>query len=473
MFHRNRFDVTRCRGVIQIVNSEKGSALPSVLFLITLLSLFAATILALQYFHRKAILLQVAKVKAQYASESGLASLMGNIKSLPELYGELESEGRSFQFNDGSIAHVKLQPWGFLLRATSEGKFQNARVVTHAIIASRPSQAYDNALIFANNTHQLVFTGQSTITGNIITGQPGVSIGNIHDYSSPLKIPVKGKINSKQPPELPAFDTSQVNREMIFWRYLLGQSVSTRTENHKTLKLQGSELHINAGTIPDSIDYLFLDGRVFWNDTINRRDVPLYIVTNGDIILEKDTKLLGLVTIITSGTMTLDLNVKLDQTICYSLRSIHIQHSVNLLGQFIAPEITIASGSYLHYPSMVYSSKGPPRDSATTSLKIDDGATVEGMVALMSENEQSLESSLITIAPTAKVIGSVYTNSKITLDGSVIGTVLAKDFYFYVAPTSYLGWIRSGTIDRASLPKSYLIPPSFTENVKLDILDWL
>jgi type II secretory pathway component PulK len=53
---------------------EKGFALPSVLFLVTILSLLAASVIMLHYFLRQTSLIEVAKVKAEYAAENGIAN---------------------------------------------------------------------------------------------------------------------------------------------------------------------------------------------------------------------------------------------------------------------------------------------------------------------------------------------------------------------------------------------------------------
>ena len=60
-----------------IISSEGGFALPSILMLVTILSLFSATVLSFQYFDRLIAIREVSKVKAEYASESGIAAALG------------------------------------------------------------------------------------------------------------------------------------------------------------------------------------------------------------------------------------------------------------------------------------------------------------------------------------------------------------------------------------------------------------
>jgi hypothetical protein len=55
----------------------------------------------------------------------------------------------------------------------------------------------------------------------------------------------------------------------------------------------------------------------------------------------------------------------------------------------------------------------------------------------------------------------------------VIGTVIADDFYFYESPTKYYGWLRGGSIDHMALPKGFLIPPGFSSDKQLAVIDWI
>ncbi len=73
----------------------------------------------------------------------------------------------------------------------------------------------------------------------------------------------------------------------------------------------------------------------------------------------------------------------------------------------------------------------------------------------------------------ASITGAVYCGEKMTLDGTVVGTVITNDFYFYQSPTRYYGWLRSGTIDRRALPKGYMMPIGLSSDKQLAVIDWL
>ena len=55
----------------------------------------------------------------------------------------------------------------------------------------------------------------------------------------------------------------------------------------------------------------------------------------------------------------------------------------------------------------------------------------------------------------------------------MVGSAVATDLFFYEPPTSYFGWMRSGSINRVGLPKGLLIAPTFEGKHPLSVLEWL
>jgi hypothetical protein len=110
---------------------------------------------------------------------------------------------------------------------------------------------------------------------------------------------------------------------------------------------------------------------------------------------------------------------------------------------------------------------------ATQSISIGAAASVEGFIALAVPDVGHQNQPTLVIPSSVRVVGCVLSTGRSTLDGTVIGTVLTRDFEFYEAPTQYLGWLRSGRIDRTALPPSFLLPPGLSGTIHLDVLDWL
>jgi hypothetical protein len=78
----------------------------------------------------------------------------------------------------------------------------------------------------------------------------------------------------------------------------------------------------------------------------------------------------------------------------------------------------------------------------------------------------------VTVDTTAIVRGAIYTKGLTELFGTVHGTVITDQFYFYESPTSYFNWIKDATIDRTQRPDEFILPIGFSASPKFEILYW-
>jgi hypothetical protein len=448
-----------------------GFALPSVLLLVTILSFVAVSVIALQYFMRQMVFWDVARIKAEYAAESGIARTLNGVRSPSQLLSLPVSN--HFSFADGSESQAEVRSWGLLLRLTSEGRFHNVSTRRSAILAGRPPSPFSKALLFANAAHQLVLTGRSSIEGNVVVGLPGVTIGTLRNLGTPAGIPIEGTIDKQQSPTLPAFQSELPARVIRMFLNLLSESASKDQGNGRTLRVGGNDGTIARGAIADSVDTVFVDGDLFFQDSIRRTDKPLYIAANGRVVLRSGCTLHGLIVVMSSSSMKIEKNADVDQGILFSRTSIELLEGADISAQLMAPTLRMDSSSRARYPSIAFSERFQESDTAQRQIILQDGAYFEGTVMLIDSTVVEPSKSLIVIQPAATVTGSIYSTTRIVLDGAVVGTVIATDFYFYDSPTAYLGWLRSGRIDRRKLSPAFLVPPVFSDELHLDILDWL
>lgn len=441
------------------------------LLLITILSLLAASILAEQYCLRHTAMLDVAKVKAVYAAESGIAMELSGIETQENLLTALRGDQESFSFDDGSVALVDLRGWGAYLIARSEGRCHGMRSIRMALVADHPSPVFKNALLFANPNEQLVFTGQASITGNIIVGPAGAAVGNLTAYGSPIAVPVNGSIERSQDAQIPAWQLSHFMNEISYYRKLLSEVDDDAFDSNAVRYSSNEMVNLGRGSIMENTEFIFIDGDVSISDSLTRREIPLYIAVRGRVCIKNDSRLRGLVGVISTEATLIESKARIDRSIIFSQRSIQLESNGAVSGQLIAPSVLLDPGSQASYPSLILSVPSSVTDKQTITLL--DNSKVEGFVALLSASDDPEQQHIINLTPAATVVGAIYTNAQITLDGTVIGTVLTKDFRFYVAPTTYLGWLRSGRIDRTTLPSGFFVPPGFADELKLDVLEWL
>jgi len=441
--------------------SERGYALPSMLVLVTILSLVAASVISLQYLQKQQVLMEVAKVKAEYAAESGIATTLSRCRSAADVSLFLSGKKQYDAYGDGSESRVEVEPWGLFLLVKSEGSFRTAKAVRTALVADRPSKLFENALVFANLSHQLILTGTSHIKGDIVIGPQGVTTGSMRDRQTPARMPVEGRIRKEADLSLPNPQATQLFEIMKRYRDLFPGDFG------------GTEPHALSGEIPDSVQHITLSGDVSVDAHLTRRNSPLYVAIQGRATVRPKAALQGLIAIVASKGITISGGAVVENAIFVSGTSIDIQRSARVRGQFIAPSIVVYDGAQALYPSLVISALTARFSTAVQSISVEDGARVEGFVALLSTGNSEQTDSVVVIKPSATVIGALHSDNRITLDGTVIGTVTTRDFYFYEAPTTYYGWLRSGRIDRTKLPSGFLLPPGFSDEMKLKVLDWI
>ncbi len=452
-----------------VVKSEQGHALPSILLLITVLSLMAACVLSLLLFQHQQALRQIGQVKAEYAAQSGIAMFLARSGSVDKSAGTGWPGNETITFEDGSEAEVSMEPWGVfrVVRSVARsGKFGSKRI---ALVAVHPPDPFAYALVFANVDHELVFAGSSSITGDVLVGRGGVTTGSLKNALAPTRVPVAGNVTELPSPPLPKVETGQIQSEISACRKLLsGVCVpGIRLSPGSTGSMQ-----LDVGTIPDSVQTVHVGGNVSIVGTVVRRERRLLIAVSGRIELLSGAVVQGLICLFASQKITLSGGVNVEHAMIVSEESVELEPGSFLLGQVVSPFVQADSASVATYPSAIISF---PVDSASRSQKIRicGGARIDGVVVLTGTGPDSPQENIIEIEPRALVIGAVYSDSRATLHGTVIGTVFTKDFYFYEAPTQYLGWVRNGLIDRPALPTSFLVPTLFSTNSGLDILDWL
>ena len=176
---------------------------------------------------------------------------------------------------------------------------------------------------------------------------------------------------------------------------------------------------------------------------------------------------------LSSNKIIVEKGASIDHALLFSDISIDLKEGVAVSAQLIAPSITMNTGAIARYPSVLLSMHVALTDTTKQHITLSGNARAEGIVALVAGSDLTPAENLIKLGPQATVVGTVYSNTRVQLDGTVVGTVLTKDFYFYEAPTTYLGWLRSGAIDRTKLPSGFLVPPGFDHTLRLDVLEWL
>jgi hypothetical protein len=453
--------------------SERGFALPSILLLITILVLVALSIVTLQYFRRQMSSVAIAKVKAEYAAQSGIAKMVSAVAAHHGPLSSLQGLNNIYSFIDGSEARVTAEPWGVFLLLTSEGRFQRVKYRRTAITAARSTGDLENALIFGNSDHQLVFAGNSFVEGDIVVGMPGITSGTLPGVATSGNAAVEGSVIRKVVPAVSPYDSTLLISEINYYKNLLAGYTNTNGNNsHTMVYSSGSAFSSGLGKIPDSVNMVVVQSDVVLTDSSVRRGGPLFLVVLGRVCIQDHAHVGGPLSIIASKDIVVSGTATIDQAILFSQDSVQVGENISFSAQIISPVITVQRGSVGHYPSVLLSYGGEDV-SRQRRIVLNGNATIEGAVMLLQAGKNMNADDMVQLDASALIVGALYSQNKTMLDGRVIGTVMTKDFFFYQAPTKYNGWLRTGSINRKILPQGFLMPVGFSSNPQLDVLEWL
>ena len=452
------------------LNSKEGYALPSILLLVTVLSSIILSILIVQYLQRQSTLLDVAQVKADYAALNGINQMLVKMNSRTAQIRFGEEETQEYFYESQSLSRITFQQWGFyyFIRARGkEGRITSERI---ALAGSKLPRLFENALIFTNNNHQLVLSGTTHIKGDVITGRSGMTIGTLPDFPTPRSVPVDGKTKKESSSIYSLQRWQQVVDDL---NDFVDQKYIPQVSSESIVRLNTNGIsRLDSSTIPQNARIIIVGGRAALSGRFIRRSETLFILAQGDVIFQNDASLCGCIAVCSKKSIVVPSSVQIESAILFSQSAIQVEADASISAQLIAPVIDVHNSAHCKYPSVLVSSRPADPKGLKQEIQLENGTQVEGVVVLLSKTMRN-ERCIINLQSGAKLKGVLISEKEMTLDGSVNGIVLTKDFYFYSSPTTYFGWIRSGKIDRSALPSSFLIPMGFSEKDQLDILDWL
>lgn len=440
-------------------HSRNGFALPSVLMLVTVLSLVALSVIALKYFEREMVLRDVARLKAEYAAQSGIACAMDVIE---ERGVDVEFDS-TFIFTDSSRAGVHVVQWGVSSLIESKGEYHRSHSDRRAVVGMIPGKAFDFALVVGNKEHQLIMTGDASVKGDVAVGPPGVSTGTLSGHSTPNSVKIKGSILRSGDTLFPIIPLNTIERLATYY-----QGFCFGTQHLPGLNLRWDADSTTFQTqLPDTVVSITVPAGFILKDSISSLHRRMYIRCPGILVVASTARINGLVTILSTDSIAIQPGAALSGTVLVALHAISTRGNLAST-QLLAPWIAIDTLSRGTYPTTAFSL---PLDTASykqQSLSIQKGANVQGFFGLWSPRGDDL----LATDPPSSVEGTLYSNAHMTQDGTLKGSALTYDLFFYEAPSSYIGWLREGSINRRRLADGLLVPPLFKGTLHLGVLEW-
>jgi hypothetical protein len=447
------------------IHNEQGYVFATVLIVLVLLSTLVGLVMMGIITQNRFVQRDVDSLKARYHAEAAIWKFLWD----DEMWSRTDQSHFTFITTDSQEVTVNRRAHGGYWVVISEAAVGKSQKKIVALVGEKGGEIFNKAIVLGDIRTPLTLTGSSILNGNIQTGPEGVQYrpfkGELFSGS------FIGNVSTADSSALPRFNTEQVNLELKYYRSLI-DSIPTKSTLLKSTYI--NELYLN--DIEPDKKIFFKDGdlTIDSTDPVQLPDSSTWIATGNMSIRGKiDT---GKFTqFITSDTMNVDAEMNGEHALFYSGKSMSIRGESVLSGQFFSEgEIDLSGNMYLTYPSLIYTKpalKGPVK---TGKIVLRDRVILDGVV-MLPDLEKGLatdDQSIITIGEEVIVRGALYNTSRSELHGTVHGTVMTNQFYFYISPTTYLNWLKDAGIDLFRRPAPFSVPIGFSSNKQFEIIYW-
>ncbi|TXD83446.1 hypothetical protein ESY86_09565 [Subsaximicrobium wynnwilliamsii] len=337
--------------------------------------------------------------------------------------------------------------WGVFEKITSVSKIKNNTVEKYALVGGQLSKAQRPSLYLSDERKPLVLVGNTRIEGLAYLPEQAVKSGNIAGHSYYGSQLIYGQTRT-------AYELPDIDEEMgAHLSALEDQSLSIPEDQF--LAIEPGKTYKNSFFRPVQI--------VYSNQDINLGNLKM----TGNIIVQSESK------ITVAATSVL-------KDIVLVAPEIEIQNKVKGNFQAIASErIVVGENVALEYPSALVvkenesvKDKIEPAGSEKNAITIGAYASIKGVLLFLGQPKPNNYEVQLGIETNASIIGEVYCNQNIELQGTVLGTVYAKNFIAKQFGSIYQNHIYNGQIIATDLPEEF-IGLNLTNTSEKGIVKWL
>ena len=339
--------------------------------------------------------------------------------------------------DDGRSIKLKSSHWGMFEKITSQAIIKNFQFNKVAFIGTQKDSDKNLALQLADFNKPLVLVGRTNIQGNVLLPKQGVKAGYIAGipfYGSHL---IDGKTSVIH--QLPKFSSEKK-------KYLKNIFSKPNTDSD-FINLNKKHAWKNS----------FLDKTkvIYSNSAIHLEGVDL----KGNIIIQSATK----ITVFDSSNLT---------DILLVAPTIEIKDRVVGTFQAIASEeLFVDEGVKLEYPSSLILVESNKEDSKPF-MEISKGTVIKGMLVYLGKDQIHNNKTQLFLNKSAEIVGEVYCDKNIDLQGSIYGSVYAANFIARQSGSIYQNHIYNGTVLIDKLPNEY-VGMSFVTSSNKSVLKWM
>jgi hypothetical protein len=425
----------------QSLKNEGGSVLSSVLIIsvivLTLIgAIFSGILLQSRFIQR-----DIHATKALYLAEYQLYEYLIDPTS-----------------NHSSI-EVKFQ--NGLNQVISSANVGSVEKVIQVLVGEQEQLPFELSTVVLDNGNTLTLTGNTVLNGDYAITNNSITTSSFRGF------PFRGNLDG------------ELVRDTVFVE-LNSEKYLIKAESNESLFEDNSlsQFEIRNEDLIQSYlqnqDTLFVDSSLELEINEFPESSGFTLIVNGGLFLSGSATLPDFTQLIVRDSLFIGGELSGSFLQVYAGEYLSINEDVALSTQVISKgTIEVSDNAYLKYPSILYSLKETYSGGEPSVISINDQAIMDGTILYPYEpnliNQVQLK---VTVDTTAIVRGAIYTKGLTELFGTVHGTVITDQFYFYESPTSYFNWIKDATIDRTQRPDEFILPIGFSASPKFEILYW-
>ena len=430
----------------EIALDEQGSALITVLIIALIVALFIGAVLGGIYVQSTFIQQDIDRTKALYQAEQQIYEVLHS--------GEEPDSTGIFTSNN----------YGGFLKITSFSEVKKQKITLEVLAGAFPDSVFDYAIALKDTNSSLSLTGSTTISGDIASGYNQIERSTFKGF--PFRGSFTGKAKKKNMRDFfPAFQyeflEDQLDKNTSFFESDSKNQFSVRDLSELTQLHEGDTLYFSS-----SQEWSVNQTTTFPKDIV--------VLVEGNLTITGDGNLGTYTTFVARDTMSIGGSVTATHAILSAGTFMELGDQVSMNAQLISKgRIQLRDQVYLTYPSMVYTSTTTFLGEQQEVIHLQDESTVDGTLVYPKKTGTfNQEQFRIKIDENALVRGSIYNQGQTELAGTVYGSVLTKQFFFYESPTIYINWIKDAEIDITKRPQDFIVPIGFSDSTKYVILHW-
>lgn len=446
---------------VSISKDEDGSALVTVLIITVIVSLMIGAVLSGLHLQSFFIQKDIKTTQARYLAEKGA-------------YEFLHQQSSSWVVRDTTIimneglrdsVRVEITPFGGFLQLNSTAYTGNQKAQIAMMFGEQSSSVFDYAVVLGDTTSSINLIGSTSINGDIVSGRQGVKESSFKGF------PFSGNYDG---------ESIALGRELEFpdIRYeFITEQMERVQSDFKANEFSGIGINeyifLPKSKKNESVTF-FSNSDLDWPGQLESIPDESELVVRGNLTINGPLNLGNKTKVFVRDTLTVSSKVEGSDLVFFVGGPVTIGGNAIFSGQIISENsITLKDDAYLVYPSMLFTSLEFLSGNETEAIRLTGNAMLDGTVIYpVQTNTFNQEQLRVKIEESATVRGAVYSQGQTELDGTVLGSVLTRQFYFYESPTSYINWIKDATIDISQRPETYIVPFGFTDSIKYALLDW-